>query len=124
VTPQTPPQPGEGASSPNAGWLAASGNAPTAPASGGRLKKWGSIALALFVVLLGAGALYYTSRPNPPTYDVGSCVQESGGKADPVACSDPDAYQIISKQHDHSQCPDPNQPYATRNGTVLCLKKR
>lgn len=120
----TPPQSGGGSGAPNVGWLSTPSGESAAPTGGSGLKKWGYIALALFIVLLGAGALYYTSRPNPPTYDVGSCVQESGGKADPVSCSDPDAYQILSKQHDRSQCSDPNQPYATLNGSVLCLKKR
>lgn len=93
------------------------------PAASG-LKKWGYIAIALLVVLLGAGALYYTSRPNPPTYDVGNCVKESNGKAAEVPCSESDAYQIVSKVSDPSHCPDAKQPYATIDGSILCLKKK
>jgi len=86
------------------------------------MKKWGYIGIALLVVLLAIGALYYTSRPN--SYDVGSCVTEAGGKATQVSCSTNGAYQIVSRVSDHSQCPDPNEPYAKLNGAVLCLKKQ
>jgi hypothetical protein len=92
--------------------------------SGSKLKKWGWIGLTLLIVLLAAGALYYTSRPNPPTYDVGTCVRESGGKAAATPCSDSSAYQIVSKVNNRSQCPDPKAPYATISGRVLCLKKK
>lgn len=93
---------------------------------GSKLKMWGYIAIAVLVVALGAGALYYTSRPNPPEYKVGSCVQESGGKAAEVSCSESGAFRIVSRVSDHAQCPDPAQPYATLSSggnSVLCLKK-
>jgi len=98
------------------------------PAStGGRnkLRVIGYISIAVLVIVLGVLALSYTASPNPPSYKVGSCVQESGGKAEEVACSDSGAYQIVSKVSDHTQCPDPAQPYATiPGGSILCLKPK
>jgi hypothetical protein len=90
-----------------------------------RLRVIGYISIAVLVVVLGVLALSYTASPTPPAYKVGSCVQESGGKAEEIACSESGAYQIVSKVSDHTKCPDPAQPYATVSGdSVLCLKPK
>ncbi len=100
---------------------------PDQPAVEGisRLRVIGYVSIALLVVLLGAGALYYTARPEPPTYKVGTCVREDGGKAVEAACSETGAYRIVSKVSDHAKCPNADQPYATLpGGSVLCLKPK
>lgn len=136
MRPDAPPRP------PGASWVdeeppsGMPGVPPTGPApygvgprpeSGGKgngLKLFGWIALAVVIVLLGAGALWWSSRPNSPSYTIGSCVQKSGDGAVEVSCGAPNAYRIVSKVTDHSACPDQDNPYITLTGdtpTVYCL---
>ncbi|HKE67066.1 MAG TPA: hypothetical protein VKB59_20790 [Micromonosporaceae bacterium] len=81
------------------------------------------VAVVLLVIGLGAGALYYTSRPNAPTYEIGACVTHSGDKVVAAACSAPESYKIVSKVSDPSACPDTKNPYVSVNNdkTIYCL---
>jgi hypothetical protein len=100
---------------------------PPRPSSGGSgrgLKIFGWVLLAVVILGIAATALWYTSRPNPPSYAIGSCVQKSGDGAVAVSCSAPNAYKIVLKVTDHTACPDQNNPYITLTGstpTVYCL---
>ncbi len=90
-------------------------------------KAIGYAAIALLVIALGAGALYYTSRPNAPTFKVNECVHESSGGAVAVACSSPGAFRIVSRVSDAAKCPDANQPHvkidkADPATSIACLK--
>jgi hypothetical protein len=87
----------------------------------------GYIAIALLVVALGAGALYYTSRPNAPTFKVNECVQRSGDGAIAASCSAPGAYRVVSRVANRAQCPDKSQPYVLLQNVdpataVVCLR--
>jgi hypothetical protein len=96
---------------------------PASPRRG--LKITAYIAIALLAVGLGAAALYYTSRTDPPK--VGTCVEHSTNGAVPVSCSVDDAYKVGPKVSSVSDCPDYlNQPSLTYTQSgkdvVLCLQ--
>jgi hypothetical protein len=44
------------------------------------------------------------------TYQVGECVVQSGDAAEPAACSDPGAYEIVAQVDSQAECGDPTQP--------------
>lgn len=85
-----------------------------------------SIGAVALVVLAAVGiTLLLSSGSN--SYPVGSCVKQSGDKAEKVDCAATGAYSIVAKVDKQSACPDPNQPFVVlhRSGTpnqVLCLK--
>jgi len=81
----------------------------------------GIIAIIVVVVALLAGALYYTSRPNAPTYKIGACVQHDGDKVVGASCSMAGAFKIVSKVTDPSACPDTKNPYVSVDKTIYCL---
>jgi hypothetical protein len=89
-----------------------------------KLRVLGYALIAVLVVGLGAGALYYTSRTDPPK--INSCVKQSGNNEVAVSCSSNGAFQVVSKVTDRADCPDPNQPslqYGSgSSATWLCLK--
>ncbi len=91
-------------------------------------RRWtrtaGIVAIVVIVIGLAAGALYYTSRPNAPSYQIGSCVQHSGEKVNGSACTAPNSFKIVSKVSDPSACPKANDPYlylGNDKSTVYCL---
>lgn len=91
-------------------------------------RRWtrtaGIVAIVVIVIGLAAGALYYTSRPNAPSYQIGSCVQHSGEKVNGSACTAPNSFKIVSKVSDPSACPNANDPYlylGNDRSTVYCL---
>ena len=91
-------------------------------------RRWtrtvGIVAIVVIVIGLAAGALYYTSRPNAPSYQIGSCVQHSGEKVNGAACTAPNSFKIVSKVSDPSACPNANDPYlylGNDRSTVYCL---
>jgi hypothetical protein len=64
---------------------------------------------------------------NDPGFDVGSCVKQSGTRAEAADCGDVGAFEVVSKVANESECPDPNQPAAILpdnegRDRVLCLK--
>jgi hypothetical protein len=130
--PGAPSRPTIATSSPAATGTPATGTRlaglPPAASGGGRWKKFGYIGVAIAVIGAGAYALYYTSRPNPPSFAVGSCLTEGGdGKPATASCSTAGAYQVVSRVADHAQCPDPNEQYIQLTGgdaatRVVCLK--
>ena len=81
----------------------------------------GIVAIIVVVIALLAGALYYTSRPNAPTYKIGACVLHSGDKVVGASCSMAGAFKIVSKVTDPSACPDTKNPYVSVDKTVYCL---
>ncbi len=84
----------------------------------------GIVAIVVIVIGLAAGALYYTSRPNAPSYQIGSCVQHSGDKVNGAACTAPNSFKIVSKVSDPGACPKANDPYLyldNDKSTVYCL---
>jgi len=83
----------------------------------------GIVAIVLLVIGLGAGALYYTSRPNSPSYQIGACVQHSGDKVVAASCSTPGSYKIVSKVTDPAACPNAKDPYVSLDNdkTIYCL---
>ena len=95
-----------------------------APAPRRRTRTAGIVAIVVIVIGLAAGALYYTSRPNAPSYQIGSCVQHSGEKVNGSACTAPNSFKIVSKVSDPSACPNANDPYlylGNDKSTVYCL---
>jgi hypothetical protein len=91
-------------------------------------RRWtrtaGIIAIVVIVIGLAAGALYYTSRPNAPSYQIGSCVQHSGEKVNGSACTAPNSFKIVSKVSDPSACPNANDPHLyldNDKSTIYCL---
>jgi hypothetical protein len=97
---------------------------PAEPKS--RLRIIGYIAIAVLVIGLGAGALYYTSRTSPPA--VGSCVKkQANSTAINVTCSTPGAYKVVKAATKASDCPDylnePSLSYESGGKTtILCLQ--
>jgi hypothetical protein len=85
-------------------------------------------ALLLLVLPLGISwGIWLASSSGNPSFDVGSCVKQSGTKADAVDCAEAGAFQIVSKVANESECPDRNQPAAILpdgegREKVLCLK--
>lgn len=95
-----------------------------APEPRRRTRTAGIVAIVVIVIGLAAGALYYTSRPNAPSYQIGSCVQHSGEKVNGSACTAPDSFKIVSKVSDPSACPNANDPYlylGSDKSTIYCL---
>jgi hypothetical protein len=95
-----------------------------APGPRRRTRTAGIVAIVVIVIGLAAGALYYTSRPNAPSYQIGSCVQHSGEKVNGSACTAPNSFKIVSKVSDPGACPKANDPYlylGNDKSTVYCL---
>ena len=95
-----------------------------APEPRRRTRTAGIVAIVVIVIGLAAGALYYTSRPNAPSYKIGSCVQHSGENVNGSACTAPNSFKIVSKVSDPSACPNSNDPYlylGNDKSTVYCL---
>jgi hypothetical protein len=95
-----------------------------APGPRRRTRTAGIVAIVVIVIGLAAGALYYTSRPNAPSYQIGSCVQHSGDKVNGAACTAPNSFRIVSKVSDPGACPNANDPYLyldNNKSTVYCL---
>lgn len=89
-----------------------------------RARMVGIVALVVIVIGLAAGALYYTSRPNAPSYQIGACVQHTGEKVNGSACTAPNSFKIVSKVSDPNACPNANDPYLyldSDKSTVYCL---
>jgi hypothetical protein len=85
----------------------------------------GYIVIVLAIVGLGAGALWYTSRTDPPA--VGTCVAQSGDVAIGAPCSQGGAFRVTKSVSDVSQCTDYlNQPSLSYTSSgkqiVLCLE--
>ncbi len=85
----------------------------------------GYIVIVLAIVGLGAGALWYTSKTDPPA--VGTCVAQSGNVAIGAPCSQAGTYRVMKSVSDVSQCNDYlNQPSLsyTSGGkqVILCLE--
>jgi hypothetical protein len=95
-----------------------------APGPRRRTRTAGIVAIIVIVIGLAAGALYYTSRPNAPSYQIGSCVQHSGEKVNGAACTAPNSFKIVSKVSDPNACPNAKDPYlylGNDKSTVYCL---
>jgi hypothetical protein len=115
------------------GSLGEAGRAGASPAADGpgraaqprrRARTVGIVALVVIVIGLAAGALYYTSRPNAPSYQIGACVQHTGEKVNGSACTAPNSFKIVSKVSDPNACPNANDPYLyldNDKSTVYCL---
>jgi hypothetical protein len=97
--------------------------APASPKS--KLRVVGYVLIVVAVIALGGGALYYTSRTDPPK--VGSCVTQSGTIAVSVSCSTSGAFKVSQKVAKVSDCADYlNEPSLSyKEGgkdVVLCLQ--
>jgi hypothetical protein len=89
----------------------------------------------LLAVLTGAALLLIlpflivwavTRSSGDASFEVGSCVKQSGTKAVAADCSEAGAFKVVSKVANKADCPDPTQPAATLPGnqgkeSVLCL---
>jgi hypothetical protein len=89
----------------------------------------------LLAVLTGAALLLVlpflivwavTRSSGDSSFEVGSCVKQSGTAAVAANCGDVGAFKVVSKVADKSDCPDPNQPAAILPDNegkerVLCL---
>jgi hypothetical protein len=80
------------------------------------------------VVILAAIGITLALSSSTGTYSVGSCVRQSGDKAEKVDCTSAGAYTIVAKVDKASACPDANQPYVVLHQKTgapdqyLCLK--
>ena len=101
---------------------------PAAPPRS-RLRVFGYIAIPIAIVLLAAGALYYTARPITPQPAVGACFIPNGAKPVKVSCSTKGAYVVVKAVTNASNCPDylnePSISYATGGTTTIyCLQQK
>ena len=68
-----------------------------------------------------------TRGSGTPTFEVGSCVRQSGNEAVQADCGSEGAFTVVSKVKKTSECADTKQPYvvvpASGGGEeVLCLR--
>jgi hypothetical protein len=81
------------------------------------------------LVVLGAGGVSVVMFMNRSgdSFTVGSCVKQSDGSAITAECSDKNAFRIVRKVSDQTNCPDQAQPFVVieRDGgkdDVFCLR--
>jgi hypothetical protein len=88
------------------------------------------LAAAVLILAIPLGTLYLLGKmgEEPAAFNpaVGECVKQTGNSATAADCGDPDAYTVVSKVDDKSQCDDPSQPYVAVPGSngqqILCLR--
>jgi hypothetical protein len=87
------------------------------------------LALVAAVVVLAAVGTAVTLAMRGSTVDfaINDCVKQSGNSAVKASCSDSNAFKVVNKVGQQSDCPDPHQPFVvvTRSGgknDVLCLR--
>jgi hypothetical protein len=100
---------------------------PTPQVRNGRVLLAVLAAAALLLIVPFAIVWALTRSSGESSFEVGSCVKESGSAAVSADCSEVGAYEVVSKVADAAECPDRNQPNAILpdnkgKDRVLCLK--
>ena len=84
------------------------------------------IAGAALLVLAALGMPFLLSKLRPPaqgpTYAVGDCVVQDGDNAVIADCTEPRAYEIVSRVAAATDCPDPTLPTVAAGEDVFCLE--
>ena len=84
------------------------------------------IAGAAVLVLAALGMPFLLSKLRPPaqgpTYAVGDCVVQDGDNAVIADCTEPQAYEIVSRVATATDCPDPTLPTVAAGEDVFCLE--
>ena len=82
-------------------------------------------AVLLLVIPLAVVYLFTRSSGDGFNPAVGECVRQSGDTAVAATCSEPDAFEVVSRVDNATQCPDKDQPIVEvsggRSDNVLCL---
>jgi hypothetical protein len=90
-----------------------------------RLLIIGLIAAAVLVLIAAVGVVAMTALGSSSSFNVGSCVKQSGKQAKEVDCDSDGAYRVVSKESKREDCADQAQPYVLiERGSkkeVLCL---
>jgi hypothetical protein len=119
--------------SPGGGYPGAQYSAYTPPPQPPRKSRRTLIILLVVAAILIVGAGVGTAitlsldANSGSNFAINSCVKQDGTKAQPVQCSDPNAFVITNKVDKQDRCPDQNQPFVVvqRGGAkdeILCLR--
>jgi hypothetical protein len=136
--PHPHPHPGSVAQAPHAratpaspaGVQATYGRGPAARRAATRKPMLIGVAVAVvLIVLIGAGiAVKALLNDNTtPKFAVGSCVKQSGSRAEQVDCSTAGAFRVVSRETRREDCADQSMPVVRINSSggkegVLCLE--
>jgi hypothetical protein len=84
-------------------------------------------AVLVLLAVAGTGIVLALNNASANTFAVNSCVKKSGSSAVKASCSEGDAYRILSKVDNPTDCPDDKQPFVVlehkgEKDQVLCLR--
>jgi len=82
---------------------------------------------AVLLLVVPLGIVWLATRSSDVSFEVGSCVRQSGSGAVAADCDDANAYVVVSKVDNQEKCTNPpNQPYVVIDDggkdNVLCLR--
>ncbi|HEV7710747.1 MAG TPA: hypothetical protein VGP16_21330, partial [Asanoa sp.] len=85
-------------------------------------------AILLLVIPLAVVYLFTRSSGDGFNPAVGDCVRQSGNTAIAATCTEPDAFEVVSRVDAAADCPDKGQPVVEvsggRSDNVLCLSPK
>lgn len=81
---------------------------------------------AVLILTIPLGILYLLGKiGGEPAFNpaIGECVKQSGSSVAVVNCGEPDAFKVVSRVADKSECAEPDNPYVSLSDTdeFLCL---